>query len=92
MPSRSSTLMKAAITVLLLTLARCAVAADPAFVHPGLLSTQADFDRMKLEVGRGSIAVDRRLEIARSNPHDSLELEAESGNGGCARRHDRPAC
>ncbi len=67
-----SSLLRAIGAVLVLLFARSAVAADPAFVHPGLLSTQADFDRMKSEVSRGRSPWTEDWELLRSNPHDSL--------------------
>jgi hypothetical protein len=57
---------------LALSIAMPAFAAGPAFVHPGLLSTQADFDRMKLEVGKGASPWIEDWKLLQSNPHDSL--------------------
>ena len=55
--------------VLILAIAGAASAADQPFVHPGLLHTSQDFDRMKAMVTRGAQpwTADWRLLIA--NPH-----------------------
>lgn len=86
-----SSLLKATAAILLLVLTRCAVAAGPGFVHPGLLSTQADFDRMKVEVGRGASPWIEDWMLLQSNPHDSLAWKPSSETvvvrGGTVDRH-----
>lgn len=47
-------------------------AAAPRFVHPGLLHTQADFDRMKVMVTRGASPWIDGWKVLQQNPHDSL--------------------
>lgn len=47
-------------------------ASAQAFVHPGLLSTQADFDRMKAQVNRGTSPWIEDWKLLRGNSHDSV--------------------
>lgn len=49
-----------------------ACAADRAFVHPGLLSTQSDFDRMKVEVQQKVSPWIEDWHLLQGNPHASL--------------------
>lgn len=50
-----------------------ASAADVPFVHPGLLNTQKDFDRMRERVGRGASPWNEDWKRLQSNKHDSLD-------------------
>ena len=64
--------LRALSSGLLLLVVANASAAEKSFVHPGLLSTQADFNRMKLEVDRGTSPWIDDWKLLKSNSHDSL--------------------
>jgi hypothetical protein len=81
-----------AVAASLLTISAKAWSADHAFVHPGLLNTQADFDRMKLEVGRGSSPWKEDWVLLKSNPHVALDWkprpETVVVRGAASGQHD----
>jgi len=51
---------------------------DRPFVHPGLLNTQEDFDRMKREVHLKHSPWKEGWKVLQSNPHDSLSWKPRS--------------
>jgi len=48
-------------------------ATDPEFIHPGLLNTQADFNRMKAMVKQNASPWIEDWRVLQRNPHDSLD-------------------
>ena len=68
----TSAILKFSAAAFLLTFVANAFAAAP-FVHPGMLNTQADFDRMKLEVSRGASPWIEDWKLLKSNSRDSLD-------------------
>lgn len=72
------TLIVAAVAALVTLAARPAIATPSAqkpFVHPGLISTQADFDRMKAQVGAGAHPWIDSYKILASNGYVSLSFK-----------------
>ena len=77
---RQGPVLAQALTVLIfcLGLARPAYAANGEFVHPGLLNTQADFERMKVMVAQGKSPWINDWRVLKANPHDSLDWKPRS--------------
>jgi len=75
MPRQILFCVKVTGMLLILTLMASASSADGPFVHPGLLNTQADFDRMKLEVKQGASPWIDDWRLLQGNPHDSLDFK-----------------
>lgn len=92
MVRRRSFTVYAVLVFALCAMVRGAWAAEPAFVHPGLLSTQADFERAKREVASGTAPWVDDWRLLQSNSHDSLKYmprpEAVVIRGTSAGRHD----
>ncbi|SNT34475.1 Alginate lyase [Granulicella rosea] len=67
-------------------------AADPAFVHPGLLVTQSDLDRAKQQVEKGASPWTEDWKLLQSNSHDSLKWSPQPESvvvrGSSGNRHD----